>query len=85
MTASLSPAAVGNHEFDEGVDELLRMQAGGCHPTGTVGLHFLDEADTVNALAPRSSTSRGASTPRSTSSSPVTPTPRTSATSRANS
>ncbi|HEY5872020.1 MAG TPA: bifunctional metallophosphatase/5'-nucleotidase [Gaiellaceae bacterium] len=23
---------VGNHEFDEGVDELLRMQDGGCHP-----------------------------------------------------
>ncbi len=25
--------AVGNHEFDEGRDELLRMQHGGCHPT----------------------------------------------------
>ena len=24
--------AVGNHEFDEGVTELLRMQQGGCHP-----------------------------------------------------
>ncbi len=24
--------AVGNHEFDEGIDELLRMQRGGCHP-----------------------------------------------------
>ncbi|HET9910724.1 MAG TPA: bifunctional metallophosphatase/5'-nucleotidase [Anaerolineales bacterium] len=24
--------AVGNHEFDEGIDELLRMQKGGCHP-----------------------------------------------------
>ena len=24
--------AVGNHEFDEGTDELLRMQKGGCHP-----------------------------------------------------
>ncbi len=24
--------AVGNHEFDKGVDELLRMQNGGCHP-----------------------------------------------------
>ncbi len=23
---------VGNHEFDEGIDELLRMQEGGCHP-----------------------------------------------------
>ncbi len=25
--------AVGNHEFDRGADELLRMQRGGCHPT----------------------------------------------------
>lgn len=25
--------AVGNHEFDEGKDELKRMQNGGCHPT----------------------------------------------------
>lgn len=25
--------AVGNHEFDEGRTELLRMQNGGCHPT----------------------------------------------------
>src|SRR5918997_5683415 len=25
--------AVGNHEFDEGAAELLRMQYGGCHPT----------------------------------------------------
>jgi len=25
--------AVGNHEFDEGRSELLRMQQGGCHPT----------------------------------------------------
>ena len=24
--------AVGNHEFDEGATELLRMQEGGCHP-----------------------------------------------------
>jgi 5'-nucleotidase len=24
--------AVGNHEFDEGIAELLRMQEGGCHP-----------------------------------------------------
>jgi 5'-nucleotidase len=29
----LQTASVGNHEFDEGVTELLRMQAGGCHPT----------------------------------------------------
>ncbi len=29
--------AVGNHEFDEGETELLRMQNGGCHPTDTAG------------------------------------------------
>jgi 5'-nucleotidase len=28
----LEVASVGNHEFDEGKDELLRMQTGGCHP-----------------------------------------------------
>ena len=28
----LEVSAVGNHEFDEGRDELLRMQNGGCHP-----------------------------------------------------
>jgi 5'-nucleotidase len=28
----LEVASVGNHEFDEGRDELLRMQNGGCHP-----------------------------------------------------
>ncbi len=28
----LDVSSVGNHEFDEGVDELLRMQYGGCHP-----------------------------------------------------
>ena len=32
--------AVGNHEFDEGGTELLRMQRGGCHPTdGCKGGH----------------------------------------------
>jgi 5'-nucleotidase len=29
----LQISSVGNHEFDEGVTELLRMQRGGCHPT----------------------------------------------------
>ncbi len=29
----LDVSSVGNHEFDEGVPELLRMQYGGCHPT----------------------------------------------------
>jgi len=28
----LDVSSVGNHEFDEGVTELLRMQEGGCHP-----------------------------------------------------
>ncbi|NNC03604.1 bifunctional metallophosphatase/5'-nucleotidase [Corallococcus exiguus] len=28
----LDISAVGNHEFDEGGTELLRMQSGGCHP-----------------------------------------------------
>lgn len=31
--AGLEFNAVGNHEFDEGKTELLRMQKGGCHPT----------------------------------------------------
>jgi 5'-nucleotidase len=30
--AGLDVASVGNHEFDEGADELLRIQNGGCHP-----------------------------------------------------
>jgi 5'-nucleotidase len=29
----LEISAVGNHEFDKGANELLRMQNGGCHPT----------------------------------------------------
>lgn len=28
----LAITSVGNHEFDEGIDELRRMQKGGCHP-----------------------------------------------------
>ncbi|MBL7256960.1 bifunctional metallophosphatase/5'-nucleotidase [Paractinoplanes lichenicola] len=28
----LQVSSVGNHEFDEGVDELIRLQRGGCHP-----------------------------------------------------
>jgi 5'-nucleotidase len=36
----LAVASVGNHEFDEGKDELLRMQNGGCHPLdGCQGPH----------------------------------------------
>ncbi len=37
----LDVSGVGNHEFDEGVDELLRMQAGGCHPVD--GCYFPGE------------------------------------------
>jgi 5'-nucleotidase len=36
----LAISSVGNHEFDEGAVELLRMQNGGCHPTeGCQGPH----------------------------------------------
>ena len=36
----LAVASVGNHEFDEGKHELLRMQNGGCHPIdGCQGPH----------------------------------------------
>jgi 5'-nucleotidase len=37
----LDVSSVGNHEFDEGVTELLRMQHGGCHPVD--GCYFPDE------------------------------------------
>jgi 5'-nucleotidase len=30
---NMTVSSVGNHEFDEGAAELLRMQKGGCHPT----------------------------------------------------
>lgn len=36
----LNISGVGNHEFDEGVAELLRMQYGGCHPVD--GCYFPD-------------------------------------------
>jgi len=36
----LDVSSVGNHEFDEGVTELLRMQNGGCHPVD--GCYFPD-------------------------------------------
>lgn len=36
----LDVSGVGNHEFDEGVTELLRMQNGGCHPVD--GCYFAD-------------------------------------------
>ena len=36
----LDVSSVGNHEFDEGTTELLRMQNGGCHPVD--GCYFPD-------------------------------------------
>lgn len=36
----LDVSSVGNHEFDEGLTELLRMQYGGCHPDD--GCYFPD-------------------------------------------
>ena len=52
----LALAAVGNHEFDEGKDELLRMQNGGCHPVDKcqgphafagAGFHYLAASTVV--------------------------------------
>jgi 5'-nucleotidase len=40
----LAISAVGNHEFDEGKDELLRMQNGGCHQEGCKGPHAFEGA-----------------------------------------
>jgi 5'-nucleotidase len=37
----LDVSSVGNHEFDEGVTELHRMQDGGCHPVD--GCYFPDD------------------------------------------
>jgi 2',3'-cyclic-nucleotide 2'-phosphodiesterase (5'-nucleotidase family) len=37
----LDVSGVGNHEFDEGLTELLRMQNGGCHPVD--GCYFPDQ------------------------------------------
>jgi 5'-nucleotidase len=37
----LDVSSVGNHEFDEGTTELLRMQKGGCHPVD--GCYFPDQ------------------------------------------
>lgn len=37
----LDVSSVGNHEFDDGIAELLRMQYGGCHPED--GCYFPDQ------------------------------------------
>ena len=48
----LDVSSVGNHEFDEGTTELLRMQNGGCHPVD--GCYFPNEpyagADTLHLV-----------------------------------
>ena len=37
-------SAVGNHELDKGLDELIRIQNGGCHPKmAALGTHPLKE------------------------------------------
>jgi 5'-nucleotidase len=43
-------ASVGNHEFDKGKDELLRIQNGGCHPTEgcTAAPYALPNGSTTN-------------------------------------
>lgn len=41
----LAASSVGNHEFDKGPDELLRLQKGGCHPKdGCKGGHVFKGA-----------------------------------------
>ncbi len=42
----MDTTAAGNHEFDEGYRELLRMQHGGCHPTD--GCQFRETYDGAN-------------------------------------
>ena len=57
----LDMSRVGNHEFDEGVTELLRMQNGGCHPVD--GCYFPESrtpARTSSGSPPTSSTMRPA-------------------------
>ena len=37
-------SAVGNHELDKGLDELMRIQYGGCHPDGCLGTSSFEGA-----------------------------------------
>jgi 5'-nucleotidase len=44
-------ASVGNHEFDKGSTELLRIQNGGCHPDGCTGAPYaLADGGTTNTF-----------------------------------
>jgi 5'-nucleotidase len=47
--------AVGNHEFDEGAAELLRMQHGGCHPPTAAWTATGSPAPTSSSWPPTSS------------------------------
>ncbi|MEJ2852838.1 MULTISPECIES: bifunctional metallophosphatase/5'-nucleotidase [unclassified Saccharothrix] len=45
-SVGMDTTAAGNHEFDEGYQELLRMQRGGCHPVD--GCQFRETYDGAN-------------------------------------
>lgn len=63
-TLGLDVSSVGNHEFDEGVTELLRMQYGGCHPVeGCYDPDGYSGAD-FNWLAANVTYNKGAAIPR---------------------
>ena len=47
----LSLSAAGNHEFDEGYNELLRIQRGGCHPVDGCQFHTTYEGADFPYLA----------------------------------
>src|SRR5260221_8110067 len=60
----LEVASVGNHEFDEGKDGLLRMQNGGCHPIdGCQGPHPFEGAKFHYLAASTIETATGKSVP----------------------
>ena len=56
-------ARVGNHEFDEGADELLRMQSGGCHPVDGCQAPTASPARTSPTSRRTSSTERAGALP----------------------
>ena len=58
----LDYASVGNHEFDEGAAELLRIQNGGCHPVdGCADGTAVPRAPTSSTCPPTPSSPRPAS------------------------
>ena len=54
----LDVTGVGNHEFDEGKDELLRLQKGGCHPTEAVTTRAGPSRARTTRSSPRTSSTR---------------------------